>query len=321
MHQNNIFMFSGQGSQNYHMGKQLYENNLMFRYWLDRLDELYRQITGVSLVKEMYNPPNKREVFSNIIMTHPGIFMVEYALARTLIEDGIIPDYVIGTSVGEYAASAIAGCITYEEALYSLIEQSQQLLRLAPKGKMVSVLTHIDVYNQMELLQEITSLVSINFPKNFTIAYLESNGELIENTLKDIGALIYILPVEYAFHSKFIDEIKPSYKCVLDKIQYRKPKIPLLSCVSGQIENQLNTNYLWDVVRQPIQFTKALKNLLNNDDEFAFIDVGPSGTLYNFTKYNLKDTDGISLHMILTPYHKDIENYNNTVDKLYSRRK
>lgn len=84
-----VFMFPGQGAQYYQMGRQLYESNKIFRHYMEKLDQYIKVSCGGSVIKVMYHDDNKpTETFDDILYTHPAIFMLEFALARLLVEEG-----------------------------------------------------------------------------------------------------------------------------------------------------------------------------------------------------------------------------------------
>src|SRR5258708_32067910 len=95
-----VFLFSGQGSQYYHMGSKLFDTDATFRKKLYELDEIVRSIQGRSLVDELYGKKYKMfDPFLSLELTHPAIFMAGYALAKVLEEQGILPDYLLGASL------------------------------------------------------------------------------------------------------------------------------------------------------------------------------------------------------------------------------
>src|SRR4051812_8779412 len=101
-------MFSGQGSQYFHMGRALFEGNATFRHWMTRLDAMVRQSSGASVVETLYSDANRRsDAFDRTLLTHPAIFMVEVSLAQCLMDAGLQPDLVLGASLGSFAAAAV----------------------------------------------------------------------------------------------------------------------------------------------------------------------------------------------------------------------
>jgi acyl transferase domain-containing protein len=47
-----VFMFSGQGSQYYHMGKELFLKDPLFREWMQNLDALAYEMIGQSVLDQ-----------------------------------------------------------------------------------------------------------------------------------------------------------------------------------------------------------------------------------------------------------------------------
>jgi len=90
-------MFSGQGSQYYQMGKELFILHSTFRKWMLKMDDFVQAQIGTSIIDKIYNEKRGREEqFVRTLWIHPTIFMVEYALTQVLLEEGIKPDYVWG---------------------------------------------------------------------------------------------------------------------------------------------------------------------------------------------------------------------------------
>src|SRR3954471_5340073 len=100
-----IFMFSGQGSQYYQMGKELYEKNAQFKHWMDHCDEIVSPLIQTSLIEVLYRGKGKSESFDNILYTNPALLCVEYSLFKVLNSMGVQPDFLLGYSLGEIIAA------------------------------------------------------------------------------------------------------------------------------------------------------------------------------------------------------------------------
>jgi len=284
-----VFMFSGQGSQYYHMGKELFENHHIFRKWMLKLDDIAYRICGQSILSHMYDEERKRsDPFKRTFYTHPAIFMVEYALARVLLESGIEPDYLLGTSMGEFASAAIAEVMTCEESLHALIKQADALETYCQEGGMLAILHDPLLYYEMPLIYENSELVSINFHSHFIISGQVSCLRAIESYLRENQINWQRLPVTQAFHSPLIDPAADVYIDFLNQRSFSPPQITFISCTYASIPKRINNVYFWEVIRKPIAFRETFKKL-EDTQNYIYIDLGPSGTLANFVKYNLSD--------------------------------
>lgn len=310
-----VFMFSGQGSQYYQMGREFYLTNPTFRRSMLEADEIFRMITGESVVKQMYDDRRqKSEEFDRLLYTHPAIFMVEYSLSQVLLERGISPNYVLGASLGEYTAGALAGVLDREELIRCLVRQAQILEAYCQKGGMLAVLENQRLYEEEPVLRENSELAAVNFYSHFVISgSLEKLAE-IEGYLQGNGTAFQRLPVSFAFHSSLLDPAAAPYTDFLKPMICREPKIGFLSCVTGHRMPAITGTHLWDVVRQPIRFQDAI-GYLQRRGEHVYIDLGPTGTLANFTKYNLggayfggRGQKQAGIFSILTPFNNGTEN-------------
>ncbi|UUZ86393.1 acyltransferase domain-containing protein [Paenibacillus sp. P26] len=310
-----VFLFSGQGSQYYQMGRELYLHHDLFRHWMQLLDNGYYSISGQSVVDELYS----REIgskFDRLVYTHPAIFMVEYALAQVLMENRIYPDYVLGTSLGEFASIAAARALDYKTALECLTVQAKLVEEHCRPGGMTAILDSCTLYETEPLLNRNTELASVNYESHFVVSGGAEGLSEAEACMRGKGILYQRLPVNYGFHSGWIDEAAAPYKRFLGGVSLKPPQVPLVSGFLGDRCGTFESDYLWKAVREPIQFRSALRSL-NPADGAVFIDLGPSGTLANFVKHNL--AQGLSdVYTIMTPFHKDVTHLERVIEAVNS---
>ncbi|MFS0873159.1 ACP S-malonyltransferase [Paenibacillus xylanilyticus] len=311
-----VFLFSGQGSQFYQMSQGIYEEVSEFRNWMNKLDEIVTPLVGESVLAHLYAENKRRdEPFKRTLLTHPAIFMVEYALAHALMDRGVKPDAVLGSSMGEFAAAAVAGVLDVEVALELVVEQAKAFEATCLPGGMIGILQEPSLYDRMPLLHQNTEMASINSDAHFVVSGPEAILPSIGEVLRKKGIAYQILPVSFAYHSSWIDPAASFYVARLHGLSYRQPRIRFYSGVTGRREVALRSEYFWKVARHPIRFAEAVQELEQGDD-CLYVDLGPSGTLANLAKRNFKQDSLSQSYAVLTPYQQDLKNFNKVCEQL-----
>lgn len=302
-----VFMFSGQGSQYFHMGQELFEKNNSFRDWMIKLDDIVRRSSGKSVIETLYfGVDEKGDPFDRTLLTHPAIFMVEYSLAQTLIHVGIRPDIVLGVSVGSFAAATVAGFVEAEDALIAVMQQAVALEEYCEPGGMIAVLADPALFAE-DFFRGCSELAAINFSSHFVVSARRAGLMEIEAVLRKHNISYQRLPVSFPFHSQWIDKAKAPFESFMRSIRYKQNQLPLVCCDQAVLLSSLPTNYFWNVVRQPIRFRETAERL-ERQGARRYIDVGPAGTLATFLKYGIPATTKSVVHAILTPYGRDQKN-------------
>ncbi|MCC5467073.1 acyltransferase domain-containing protein [Pelosinus baikalensis] len=317
MKKNIVFMFSGQGSQYYHMGKELYCKNAVFRRWMSTLDDIVYKNVGLSITDEIYNKTkSKADNFDHLLYTHPAIFMVEYSLARVLIESGIEPDYVLGASLGEFTSAAVAGIISVEETIECLLKQAKLIESCCELGSMIAIIHNPELYYQVQEISLNSDLAAINYFSHFVISGNSKKLLKIEEYLINRNITFQTIPVRYGFHSSNIDSIENEYIKKIHKIFFKKPGIPIISSLLSGNAIEFSPKYFWDIARQPIYFEKTILKF-EKIGQFNYIDLGPSGTLANFVKKILNKDSLSQIYDVLTPFGQDIKKFEKIKERMF----
>jgi acyl transferase domain-containing protein len=315
-----VFMFSGQGSQYFNMGKALFDRNSVFRSWMRSLDNLVHDLIGESLIERIYDEKKQfGDQFLRTLHTYPAIFMVEYSLAQVLLESGIEPDHVLGTSMGEFASAALAGVMKVEEALEVLIKQAECVETYCERGGMCAIIHAPALYSETPLIHENSELVSVNYDSHFVVSGRKERLEKIVKFLKSKNIVAQPLPVNYGYHSSCIDPAGMPFKDYARRKSYRSPNISFISGLYGTSVRDISSEYFWDVVRKPICFSKAIREL-ENHEERIYLDIGPGGTLANFAKRNCSANSTSECYAIMTMFNQEIINIAKVRQRICNRK-
>ncbi len=299
------------------MGVNLYREESTFKFWMDRLDFVAREHLGRSIVGLIYHEKKKSDNFTNILYSHPALFMVQYSLAQMLMDTGISPDVLVGASLGEYVALAVAEVTPAKELLKVLMRQATVIKEKCSPGKMLTILEDPGLYKENEILRDHSTLVGINTGQHFVISGFQENIDRIQSWLKKNGYLSQELPVSYGFHSDNIDPAFEPSESVLQIPHMTRPHIDIISCLTGEKLQSFPENYFSKIARKPINFSKALSALTKERTcDYNIIDLGSSGTYANLIRQNNVFNDKSVIYHIMTPFGNELKNFQKIRDKL-----
>ena len=306
MNRKTVFLFSGQGAQYHQMGRELYEQNPVFRACMQRMDGVAQALLGRSVLEVLYGPLGRGEPFDDIRLTHPAIFMVEHALAATVMALGIRPDVTLGASLGTFAAMAVGGRLSMEAALTLVIRQALAVERHCPRGGMVAVLAPMALYEDSPFLQARSVVAGRNFALHFVLSVPEANLQAVLSFLERANVAHQPLPVHYPFHAAWIDPLREVFVETCGSGRIPDTGTPVLCCVSGDFLGEVRHDYFWQVAREEIAFMPAVARL-EAAGPCDYLDLGPSGTLGNFLRYLLPADSASRRFNFMAPFGRDTE--------------
>ncbi|WP_272932524.1 acyltransferase domain-containing protein [Sulfidibacter corallicola] len=297
-------MFSGQGAQFFHMGKELYEGEPVFRRALEACDELARPLLGQSLIDIVFDPSKKKsDPFDRLRHTHPGCFMLGYAMSELLRSKGIRPDFVLGYSLGEWNAAVEAGVFDVQEVIPLLVRQALTFEDKTVEAGMMAILGPPEMMQERASMFEGTWLSGINFATHFCVTGTFDRLDHIETSLSDEDIICQKLPVRRGFHSPLIENGRAGYFDGLSPA--KEPRIPFFSGVAGGRVDFPDQAHFWRSCREAVQFEKAVQTL-ERMGPLRYVDLGPSGTLANFVKYGAGRISTSKTVNILTPFGREL---------------
>lgn len=301
-----VFLFSGQGSHYRGMGQELFENNKVFRNSLEKSEKIVQKHLGRSLIHELYFI-NQKQQFDDVLITHPAIVAVEIAMYLVLKDVGIKPDYVSGSSLGEFAAGVVSEIWDRKTAIEAAIEQAKSLFRNDISGGMLAVLNQNKITLEKEYKDYNLFLAGDNFEGHITLSGLEDNLYAYQLELSKHDIPFLRLPVNIPFHSPIILNGLNDFNYYMGMVTLNKPKLGFISGLKNkEMDSVIDNNYFGEVVSQYTNYPKIVSYLESNGP-CLYIDLGPSGTSSTFVKYNLDPLSKSKTFQIMTPYRRELE--------------
>jgi len=273
------FMFAGQGSQNWNMGREFLQNEPVYADAIDAYDRLFTKGAGWSIKAELLRSEEETRIHDTTV-TQPALFAIQSGLAALWKHFGVEPDMVVGHSIGEAAASYVAGGMSLETAARFLNKRGSIRDQIGMQGGMAAIgLTRDEVE---ELLPEHgkIGIAAVNGPGSVTISGdLDAIEDFVEEfEFRNPDTFIRQLQVDTAWHSYQLDRGEAWFREEMAQMEWTVPHLPFISTVTGQIETRFDTDYGWLNLRKPVLFQAGVETALELGAS-VFVELGPHSTL------------------------------------------
>lgn len=270
------FLFTGQGAQYVGMGKALYDSHPAFRAWMDRCADLMEPHLERSLLDITWTG----EALHQTANTQPALFAIEYSLAKVFEEWGVIPDLLLGHSIGEYAAACIAGVFSLEDALRLVAARGRLMQSLPAGGKMVSAAAAEATVREAIGAEPLVSIAAVNAPSSIVFS---GDGEAVDAVVQRLGqqgVKTTQLKVSHAFHSPMMDPILEEFRAIASDVDFKGPNKTLISNVTGEpwTDAQLSPDYWVEHLRGAVRFADGISYAQAKKFQ-TFVEIGPKPTL------------------------------------------
>ena len=277
------FLFTGQGAQVPGMGRALCAEWPAFRAELDRCVALFDQELDRPLREVMWAAPGSADaaLLDQTLYTQPALFVIEHALVALWRSWGVEPDFVAGHSIGELTAACVAGVFCREDAVRLVAARARLMQALPATGAMVSIAASEQAVAALVApYQEAVSIAAVNGPLQVVISGDEQAVLAIAAECTERRVHTRRLRVSHAFHSPTMQPMLAAFSQVAESIVYQRPSRPLISNLSGNLDDgeTATPDYWVRHVREAVRFAAGVK-ALHAAGATTFLEVGPRSTL------------------------------------------
>lgn len=282
-------VFPGQGSQYIGMGKDFYDSFDLVKRYFDKMNE----IEGRDLTNLIFS--GDADLLKETDNAQVSIYTLSSAIFALLKEEGIVPDFLAGHSLGEYTAISSSGILSFEDCLKLVSKRGKFLKEASSKniGGMFAVLglTLDKVESTIKNLKDIGEKIEIanyNSPLQTVCSYLgdEENFKVIEEKFLFSGAKRVVkLNVSGPFHSSFMNMASEKISVELEKYKLNSPRIPLVFNYSACAENNIESikTFIINQVNHPVRWVETIKYFVQNGVK-NILEVGPGRVLSGLNK-------------------------------------
>ncbi|MGH9822643.1 MAG: beta-ketoacyl synthase N-terminal-like domain-containing protein, partial [Blastocatellia bacterium] len=257
-----VYVFPGQGSQWVGMAQQLFEAEAVFRETIEECDRAMKQFVHWSLVEELFRQGDANRL-ERIDVVQPILFAVAAGLSALWSSWGVLPEAVVGHSMGEIAAAYVAGALTIKDAAMIVCKRSGLLRRMSGQGSMAVIDLGLNEARQAINGMEDRISVAVSNSTKSTVLSGETIAlqEVIEKLEAD-NVFCRFVKVNVASHSPQMDGLLGELSESLKEVQPRRGKVPIYSTVTGETSDgsDLNAMYWAANLRSPVLFSGAMQS-------------------------------------------------------------
>ncbi|GAA3435872.1 type I polyketide synthase [Kutzneria kofuensis] len=291
-----VWVFPGQGTQWVGMGRELMDASPVFAARIAECAAALQPHVDWSLV-DVLRGNTDPALMDRVDVLQPASFAMMVGLAAVWSSVGLKPDAVVGHSQGEIAAACVAGALSLVDAAKVVALRSQAIATtLSGRGGMASVaLNEEDALNRLQPWADRVEVAAVNSPTSVVVA---GDAEALDEALKSLeadGVRVRRVAVDYASHTRHVEDIEGTLAETLAGITAQAPAIPFYSTVIRDwIEDArvVDGGYWYRNLRNQVRFGPSIGDLIAHRHG-VFLEVGAHPVLVQPITEITDDTDAI----------------------------
>lgn len=276
------FVFPGQGAQKVGMARDFYDNSDVSR----KIFELADENLDFDIKKVCFEENKEIDITE---YTQAALLTACLSMYKELEKYNLKPDVCAGLSLGEYAAMAVCGVMSFEDAVRAVRKRGKLMQEAVPYG-IGSMAAVIGLEN--EIVEKVCNdiegveVANYNCPGQVVISGIDKSVKKASEQLTEEGARrVLPLNVSGPFHSSMLKDAGEKLGEFLDTIEINNPKIPYVTNVTAEYinENTQIKDLLKKQVCSSVKWQQSVENMIKNGID-TFIEIGPGRTITGFVK-------------------------------------
>ena len=196
-----VWVFSGHGAQWTDMGKELLQDPVFYRA-IEPLDDIVNSEIGVSPITLLRSGAFESSDYIQILT-----YIMQIGISTVLHSHGIFPQAVIGHSVGEIAASVIAGALTPEEGTILITRRSVLYRQVMGQGGMILVSRpYTEVAQELQPRDDLVVAIHSS-PSSCVVAGPKDAIIQAAENFKQRSIKTFMVKTDIAFHSPMLNKL------------------------------------------------------------------------------------------------------------------
>jgi acyl transferase domain-containing protein/acetylornithine/succinyldiaminopimelate/putrescine aminotransferase len=269
-----VFALPGNGVQSAGMGAGLYAADSTFRRHVDHAASFVRDLGGPDVHAVLVGAGR----LDDHRTSHLALFVYECALAAALEARGLVPDILVGCSLGELAAAVCAGVLSFEDGLRAVLAIADASAGVT-EGRLLTVFC-----SEEEALEACLEGVDVAAVHAEDVVVLGGASAAIDAARAHFRAREVqsaLLPLDRAYHTPAMAPAVRDMAATLAELTFATPTRSIVSSALGRElthAEAISPSHWAGILSAPVRLLDSL-DYLGEGDRYFFVEVGPGVSL------------------------------------------